>query len=43
MTGSDTPPVAEKTAAHIAGRLTHIRDGTAADAVRAASDAQHYA
>jgi len=35
--------VAENQAAYIAGWLRHIRDGTAADVVRAASDAQRAA
>ncbi|WP_067048058.1 ArdC family protein [Methanofollis ethanolicus] len=39
-TGTDTPPVAENQAAYVAGWLRHIREGTAADVVRAASDAQ---
>jgi len=40
ITGTDTPPVAENQAAYVAGWLRHIREGTAADVVRAASDAQ---
>jgi len=43
MTGTDAPPVAENQAAYIAGWLGHIRGGTAADVVRAASDAQRAA
>ncbi|TAJ43638.1 ArdC family protein [Methanofollis fontis] len=41
--GIDTPPVAENQAAYIAGWLRRIREGTAADVVRAASDAQRAA
>ena len=39
MTGTDMP-VAENQAAYIAGWLRHIRDGSAADVIRAAADAQ---
>ncbi len=39
MTGTDVP-VAENQAAYIAGWLRHIRDGSAADVIRAAADAQ---
>ncbi|MDK2975224.1 MAG: hypothetical protein PWP08_1595 [Methanofollis sp.] len=43
MCGIDTPPVQENAAAYIAGWLRHIRDGTAADVIRAATDAQRAA
>jgi len=39
MAGTDMP-VAENQAAYIAGWLRHIRDGSAADVIRAAADAQ---
>lgn len=39
MTGTDVP-VAENQVAYIAGWLRHIRDGSAADVIRAATDAQ---
>ena len=39
MAGTDVP-VAENQAAYIAGWLRHIRDGSAADVIRAAADAQ---
>ncbi|MDN7023608.1 DUF1738 domain-containing protein [Methanoculleus sp. FWC-SCC1] len=39
MTGTDLP-VLENQAAYIAGWLRHIRDGSAADVIRAAADAQ---
>jgi len=39
MTGTDVP-VAENQAAYIAGWLQHIRNGSAADVIRAAADAQ---
>jgi len=42
MTGTDVP-VAENQAAYIAGWLRHIRDGSAADVIRAAADAQRAA
>jgi len=42
MTGTDMP-VAENQAAYIAGWLRHIRDGSAADVIRAAADAQRAA
>ncbi|TAJ43185.1 ArdC family protein [Methanofollis fontis] len=41
--GTDTPPLQENQAAYIAGWLRHIREGTAADVVRAATDAQRAA
>jgi len=37
LAGTETPPVAENQVAYIAGWLSHIRDGTAADVVRAAN------
>ncbi|MDD3112664.1 MAG: zincin-like metallopeptidase domain-containing protein, partial [Methanofollis liminatans] len=43
MCGIDTPPLQENTAAYIAGWLRHIREGSAADVVRAATDAQRAA
>jgi antirestriction protein ArdC len=43
MCGVDTPPLQENTAAYIAGWLRHIREGSAADVVRAATDAQRAA
>ena len=42
MAGTDMP-VAENQAAYIAGWLRHIRDGSAADVIRAATDAQRAA
>jgi Antirestriction protein len=39
MAGTDMP-VAENQAAYIAGWLRHIRNGSAADVIRAAADAQ---
>jgi antirestriction protein ArdC len=39
LTGTDVP-VAENQAAYIAGWLRHIRDGSGADVIRAAADAQ---
>ncbi|NMA09555.1 MAG: hypothetical protein GX932_00800, partial [Methanomicrobiales archaeon] len=39
MTGTDVP-VVENQAAYVAGWLRHIRDGSAADVIRAAADAQ---
>jgi antirestriction protein ArdC len=42
MTGTDVP-VAENQAAYIAGWLRHICDGSAADVIRAAADAQRAA
>ena len=42
MAGTDVP-VAENQAAYIAGWLRHIRNGSAADVIRAAADAQHRA
>lgn len=39
MTGTDLP-VLKNRAAYIAGWLWHIRDGSAADVIRAAADAQ---
>ena len=42
MTGTDVP-VAENQAAYIAGWLRHLHDGSAADVIRAAADAQRAA
>ena len=42
LSGTDVP-VAENQAAYIAGWLRHIRDGSAADVIRAAADAQRAA
>ena len=42
MTGTDVP-VAENQAAYVAGWLRRIRDGSAADVIRAATDAQRAA
>ncbi|QYZ78633.1 DUF1738 domain-containing protein [Methanofollis formosanus] len=40
MCGIDTPPLRENTAAYVAGWLRSIREGSAADVIRAATDAQ---